>query len=128
MLAVTQTPIPSSPSEALRIAPKACIAGAVGLACVWLLFGLSWAPLVLAPITGLISFGFLVAYWRLEKEFLAVTHSILLVVPALVVPGASGQLALGSTLQYLATSALFMYLPLLLLGKKIAGWASRAHS
>ena len=117
------TPFADSPAEALRFAPKACAISVVGLLFIWALHGLSFVPTVMAPVTGLLAFGSLIAYWRTNKNWLSGMPFIFLVIPCI----SAGE-SVWYVLQYMAIAAFFMYLPLLLFGKPIVRWASRAHS
>lgn len=103
------------------MAPRACLLSILCLLIIWALFGLAFAPIVIAPVAGLLAVASLVAYWRFEKEWLASIPFIFL-----FVPGLGGGIAY--TFQSVATSALFMYFPILLFGNQLAAWAQRDHS
>jgi hypothetical protein len=117
------TPLAISPAEALRFAPKACAMSVAGLLFIWALHGLSFVPVVMAPVTGSLAFGSLIAYWRTNKNWLSSMPFILLVIPCI----SAGE-SVWYVLQYMGLAVLFMYLPLLLFGKLLVRWASRAHS
>ena len=116
-----QPPHASSPGEARRLAPRACLFAVFCLLLVWAVFGLAFVPIVIAPVAGLLAAVTLVAYWRFKKEWLASTPFIFLFVPAI-----GG--GVGYVLQSIATSALFMYFPVWLFGERLAAWAQRGHS
>jgi len=103
------------------MAPRACLLSLLCLLTIWALVGLAFAPVVIASVAGLLAAGSLVAYWRFQKEWLASIPFIFL-----FVPGLGGGIAY--VFQSVATSALFMYLPIWLFGKQLSAWAQRGHS
>ena len=114
-------PHASSPGEACRLAPRACLFAILCLFIAWFIFGLAFVPLVIAPVAGLLAAVTLAAYWRFRREWLASTPYLFLLVPTI-----GG--GVGDALQSIAITVFFTYFPIWLFGDRLAEWAQRDHS